>query len=167
MSVLGFDPSLVSSGYCYQHGDAIKIGTIVPHKKLDKVHRLQVIKNEFSQILTYSMPELVAYEGYAMGAKGRVFSIGELGGVLKSHMWEARINMLIVPPSTLKQYITGKGNATKEEMSLALQERFNYSITQDDECDATCLYLFGEAYLHNSNSVKEYRNKCEFISVTN
>ena len=95
---------------------------------------------------------------------GRVFDIGELGGILKLLAWEQGVNLLIVPPSTLKQFITGKGNATKPEMSQALATKYNYDVVQNDECDALCLLLMGDAYLRQLSCIEVYIEKCLYLA---
>jgi Holliday junction resolvasome RuvABC endonuclease subunit len=58
----------------------------------------------------------VTLEDYAMGAKGRVFHIGENTGVLKYRLWKNHINTHVISPSEVKKFATGKGNANKEAM---------------------------------------------------
>ena len=58
----------------------------------------------------------VVIEDYAMGAKGRVFHIGENCGLLKWKLWNLKIGFSVVPPTVLKKFATGKGNSDKEKM---------------------------------------------------
>lgn len=59
---------------------------------------------------------LVGIEDYAMGAKGKVFHIGECGGILKHTLWKAGIEFQTYPPTVIKKHATGKGNAKKTDM---------------------------------------------------
>lgn len=63
--------------------------------------------------------EQVAIEGYAFGAKGKVFHIAENTGVLKYRLHQASIPVEVIPPSAVKKQAAGKGNANKEEMYKA------------------------------------------------
>ena len=63
--------------------------------------------------------EQVAIEGYAFGAKGKVFHIAENTGVLKYRLHQAGIPVEVIPPSAIKKQASGKGNANKEEMYKA------------------------------------------------
>lgn len=63
--------------------------------------------------------EQIAIEGYAFGAKGKVFHIAENTGVLKYRLHQAGIPVEVIPPSAIKKQASGKGNANKEEMYKA------------------------------------------------
>jgi hypothetical protein len=58
----------------------------------------------------------VMIEDYSFGSKGKVFHIAENCGLLKYRLWETKISFSTVPPTVVKKYATGKGNATKEKM---------------------------------------------------
>ena len=60
--------------------------------------------------------EQIAIEGYAYGAKGKVFHIAENTGVLKYRLHQTGIPLEVIPPSAIKKQSAGKGNANKEEM---------------------------------------------------
>jgi len=60
--------------------------------------------------------ECVYIEGYAFNAVGRVFQIAENTGVLKYRLWSNNLNCITVPPTVIKKFATGKGNANKEAM---------------------------------------------------
>ena len=67
----------------------------------------------------------VALEGYAYGAKGRVFHIAENTGVLKYKMYQNSMPLEIVEPTKVKKFATGKGNASKTDMYASFtQETF-------------------------------------------
>ncbi len=60
--------------------------------------------------------DYITLEGYAYGAKGKVFEIGEATGELKKRIWESKVPLRIYDPTSIKMYITGTGNADKELM---------------------------------------------------
>ena len=72
--------------------------------------------------------ERVLVEDYALGAKGRVFHIGENAGLLKWKLWNLKIPFSVVGPTVLKKWATGKGNADKEKMHEAFKARFNLDL---------------------------------------
>ena len=58
----------------------------------------------------------IGLEGYAYNATGRVFHIAENTGVLKYKLYQNSIPVDVIPPSEVKKFATGKGNANKEKM---------------------------------------------------
>lgn len=62
--------------------------------------------------------DLVCIEDYAFAAKGKVFHIGENVGLLKYFLWShsPKINYVMIPPTKIKKFGSGRGNAKKEEV---------------------------------------------------
>jgi len=68
---------------------------------------------------------IVLIEDYSFGSKGKVFNLAENCGILKYMLYKAEYKFFTVPPTVVKKYATGKGNATKEKMYEAfLNETF-------------------------------------------
>lgn len=162
MKILAIDPSLNSTGFAYTQDGTLFTGTI-PVKNLRSSARLYYVLVEVIKLLDAIEPDAVIYEDYSMGSRGRVFDIGELGGVLKLEMYGKGTPVVLVPPSTLKQFATGKGNAKKDAMREGLKDNFGYEILQDDEVDAALLYEFGVRYFEKGKSFK-YAAKCKYIA---
>ena len=68
----------------------------------------------------------VYIEGYAFATSGKshVRSVAENSGLLKYKMYKAKQPFTSVPPTVIKKYATGKGNANKEVM----YEAFNAEL---------------------------------------
>ena len=64
--------------------------------------------------------DIISIEGYSMASTGRVFNIAENAGLLKHYLWKNNYKFTMVPPTVVKKFATGKGNANKEK----LQESF-------------------------------------------
>ena len=75
--------------------------------------------------------EEVAIEGYSMGSKGKVFNIAENTGVLKYRIWQSRIPMTITPPTVIKKFATGRGNADKEAMYQAFKKETKIDLQKE------------------------------------
>lgn len=80
------------------------------------------------RIIQKHKPVFAALEGYAMGAKGKVFHIGENTSLLKHIMWRNKLKFIVPPPTVIKKFATGKGNANKEKMEEAFVEQTSFDI---------------------------------------
>ena len=69
----------------------------------------------------------ILIEDYSFGSKGRVFNLAENCGLLKYFLYRDGYKFFTVPPTVLKKYATGKGNADKQKMYDAF-----YELTQID-----------------------------------
>lgn len=149
---LGLDLSLSSTGAAYRVR-----GTPTTERvrgdKLRGAPRLSFIRNAIRRIVQAQGITHVVLEGYAMNAKGKVFNIGELGGVILLLLWELGVEVRVVPPSNLKLAATGKGShpgQKKLPMKAAAEDLFGCTLTQDDEIDAFLLLMMGEAIHHGT-----------------
>lgn len=75
--------------------------------------------------------EDVMIEGYAMGAKGLVFHIGENTGILKFSLMNDFVNFDVEAPTTIKKFATGKGNADKEMMYAAFLSETHIDLIKE------------------------------------
>lgn len=156
MSVMGLDLSLNSTGYCYRTPGDIITGRIIPND-LRGMERLYFNRHTLGEVLDEAVAKggpisLVVIEGYAMGrskSQGRVFNLGEWGGIARLVAYDRGIPMLIAPPAQLKMFATGNGGSAikKPEVIQAIRDVWSYDVPQDDEADAFVLMHLGEAYL--------------------
>lgn len=138
--VVGLDPSLSSSGLALPNGRVV----LVKYPKLRGPARLVAIRIAIEAMLVGCQPDIVVIEGYSYGLKGNaVTQLGELGGVLRVAMYELGMLYMEVPPTSLKKFATGKGNATKNDMVHAARTVLGYAGTNDDEADALWLRQVG------------------------
>jgi Holliday junction resolvasome RuvABC endonuclease subunit len=70
---------------------------------------------------------VILIEDYSFGSKGRVFNLAENCGILKYMLYKQDYKFFTVPPTVIKKYATGKGNADKQKM----YESF-FELTQID-----------------------------------
>ena len=96
----------------------------------------------YKSIADWSMEYLVdcdqiAIEGYSMGSKGKVFNIAENTGVLKYKIYNSGIPLEVVPPTTIKKFATGKGNADKTIMHQAFMRETGVELRKEITPDKT------------------------------
>ena len=68
-----------------------------------------------NKIPTKEIPNIYI-EDYSFGSVGKVFHIAENTGLLKYKLWEVGYKFTTVPPTVIKKFATGKGNADKAMM---------------------------------------------------
>ena len=119
-------------------------------KDSENVKRFDHISDWAITILKNQKVTHVYLEGYSMGSRGRVFHIAENTGVLKQKIYKEGITCEVVPPSTWKKEVVGKGNADKqhvyESMNVDLKPIFkSKSITSpiNDIADSYFICKYG------------------------
>jgi Holliday junction resolvasome RuvABC endonuclease subunit len=81
----------------------------------------------------------VAMEGYAFGSQ-MANMLGELGGMVKLALRSFGIYPLIVPPTSLKKYVTGKGQGvSKSQILLHVYKKWGVELNDDNAADSYAL----------------------------
>lgn len=136
MNILALDLSLTATGWARSDGTS---GVLSPPKGHDRgMARLSWIR---ASVLTLSKcTDLVVIEGYSFGAKGNaVINLGELGGVIRLAFYSIDKPYVELPPSCVKLFATGKGNAKKDEVLGAAIRKLSYQRSDHNEADALWL----------------------------
>lgn len=129
--VLALDLSLTSTGVATPDGHPDRLRTT-----LTGTRRLAHIRDQVLELARDTWPDLIAIEGYAFARPNQAHQIGELGGVIRLALTEHHHSWITVPPSTVKKYATGTGNAGKPQVTAAAIRRLDYAAHHDDEADA-------------------------------
>lgn len=163
-TVIGIDLSLTATGICDAYGTPRVITS-----KLRGVDRLNDLRDKvvYSSI---SEDDLVILEGYSYASHNQAHQLGELGGVIRLALRDINAPYVDVPPSTLKKFATGKGNANKAAMGLAAA-RCGYDGPGDDNAiDAWWLrqmgeYQFGDRFVDITNYRDEAVDKIQWSAA--
>lgn len=159
MRVVGIDQSYTGFGFSVD-GESKK-RSFPASRYPNDVERLWQVRQWFREWLELqdnAGVDLVVMEGYANAAKFGREMAGELGGVVKLVTLDViNIPPVVVPPTSLKKFVTGKGNAKKNEMLLGVFKRWGAEFTDDNQADAYSLEKFGHAYL-------DYQSNPKFVS---
>lgn len=87
----------------------------------------------------------IAMEGYSYGSVLNREKMGELGAIVKMAIAANDKAPRIIAPSELKKFMTGNGNASKEDMVNAVQ-KLEPSITNHNLADAYALaYMYRQS----------------------
>lgn len=123
MILAGIDQSLTGTGitintngkYQYYLLESVKEESEAP--SIEYTRRLMSIRDDIRGILKFHKVEAVAIEGMSFGSKGRViFELGGLSHMCRAMLIEEGIKFIVSPPTVVKKYWTGKGNANKQLM---------------------------------------------------
>ena len=171
MIVLGLDLSLVGTGYVLLEDGKIKEQRLIKSKPSGKnpvkeLERLIKIRGEIETIssdgtlspCSRQNPisiDLAVIEGLAFMARNSVslVQLSALNYMVREYLYINKIPFLIVAPATLKKFVTGRGNAKKDEMLLETYKRFEESFSNDNLCDAFGLAHCGSAVLGDKQYV--------------
>lgn len=142
-TVIGLDLSITATGAMF-YGDPPC--TIAPAKGLVGDDRLVSVRDQVMRCVTPLTTRLVVIEGPVLRSQAAL-SLGLLHGVIRAALMDASVRYALVPPATLKKYATGKGNAGKPEMAVALFKRAGLELGDDNQVDAWWLRAMGMDYL--------------------
>ena len=78
--------------------------------------RYNQISDYFMRTIDVLRPKQVFLEGYSLGSVGKVFSIAENTAILKQKLYNNGHFVSVIPPTVVKKFATGKGNASKTLM---------------------------------------------------
>jgi len=81
--------------------------------------------------------------------KGNAISLVEVGWHLRSGLMERfpKATLIEVPPTSLKKFVTGKGNVDKVAVATTLSKRYDVDFASDNMADAFGLMKFGSVLL--------------------
>lgn len=161
IKIVGLDLSLTSTGIATTTPESG-----VPSARVEKTSNKISYPERYNKLLESILREvpedkkvIFFIEGYSFGSFAKSSSMSyliELGGIIKFELWKRGLPYIIVPPSLLKKFITGKGNAKKEDIKLHIYKKYGKEFSVSDAADAYGLIEFGSAYLTgNSISGKE------------
>lgn len=149
-TTVGIDQSLTNTGIftLISSSDPHYIA-IKPAFDGDKIGRLASIRSMVQMRLMSERPDLVIMEdyAYAIGDSSRSCSLGELGGVIRLVVYDLKLPLLIVNPSQLKKFASGKSQIDKPHVMLQVYKRYGLEPIDDNHADAYVLARIGQAYL--------------------
>lgn len=150
-TILGIDLSLTRTGIAILDGDGIAVTHITSKGRTgatptESAARLDRLCTELGRLLDgLGTIALVAIEAPAMAhANAGTSLLNGLWWSFVRELWARGLPVAAIPPTSLKTYATGKGNAGKDEVLLSVARRFpSVSIETNDQADAVVLAAMG------------------------
>ena len=169
MNIVAIDPSLT--------GTAVASGSVVDEiqvwlfgsKKIgeslvDRFDRYCLLSRRVATRVAACQPDAVILEGYSYGSTSAHQPVYEFGACLRLRLLEIGCQVIEVPPKCLKKFVTGKGNAGKEQMAAFAAKRWGVAFHSNDETDAYCLCMMGMVAFGVVAGTQADRKAAEVIS---
>ena len=152
--LMAIDPSLNEAGICIfdDENRLLYTCTINNPEKLTGMKRLSYIKKNLIYIIKKYKIDYVGIEDYSYGSKGQaIINLGELGGIIRLYLYEHKIIFKVISPTTIKKFITNKGNSKKELMLLKVYKKYGIEFENNNICDAYALgkYIIEKGMIEN------------------
>jgi crossover junction endodeoxyribonuclease RuvC len=109
----------------------------------DRIARYE--KLAYAVNVSTAMASVVFIEGYAYNKKGKHLDLAEYGSILRKELVRSGKLVVEIPPSTLKKFVTGNGNANKEKMLATVIRTMDEHgwVDTNNKADALALYRLG------------------------
>lgn len=111
---------------------ALDKNIIYYHKNqfLNQFEKYYWFRDKCLEFMSLTEKSYVGIEDYAFGATGRVFSIAESTFAIKSQIYNSGAVLRTYPPTLIKKFSTGKGNANKRDMFVSFYGTPDTSLLQ-------------------------------------
>ena len=161
IEVMGADPALGSYGLAYRDAGELRLASHA--SKLRGWERIDELANFVRRSTSIArglpdgptLPLMVVTEAYSFGSKHRAETIAQAGGIIRFNCWfKAGVPFIEISPKTMKKFVTGSGNAEKEDVAAVLAAHGVHG-RNDDETDAAGLWCLGNALLGQSHPLEE------------
>ena len=139
-NVIGLDLSITATGAARDDG-SVETWRTQPKDGDNRLNRIT-----WSVLGAVGGVDLVVIEGPVVRSSAAVV-IGMVHGAVRAQLNDIGTPYAVVPPATLKKYATGKGNADKTAMALALFKRTGLELADDNQVDAWWLRAAGLQHL--------------------
>lgn len=133
--VCGLDISLTATGIAAPDTNAL----VLRPSGLRGPHRMCWIRDTILNLCAGA--DVVVVEGFAYARANKAHDIGGVGWIVRVALWEAGITYVDVPPTVLKRYATGRGNADKQAMQMAAAKRLGYDDDRPDDNAVDAMWL--------------------------
>lgn len=157
MKIMGIDQSINSTGICIDDDSRLQYHLIVPkltkkQKQLNDLKtnvllhvynkttldlNLKEICSIIESIILNTRPDLISMENISFGSNGRVIDLAKLVGYILATCDKYNIPHIETPPTTIKKFAVGNGQAKKDIMvdAWATLDSKTASITKDIKND--------------------------------
>lgn len=141
--ILGIDPGTTVMGYGIIEGKGqkahlIALDVVAMRKITDPMEKLKCIFESTVRIIEQYLPDEMAVEAPFFGKNVQsMLKLGRAQGVVIAAAMYKNIPISEYSPRKIKQSITGKGSASKEQVAAALPYVLSEKLPENSKLDAT------------------------------
>lgn len=143
MSCIGLDLSTKTGFVQLDDQGEVLTACEISYKQKDP-ERMKNLIDDIQSRITYG--DTVVIEGFSFGSKGKgvAFQYG-LGWGVRMALFDLNLEYKIIAPGGLKKFVSGKGNAKKDQMAIDIYKRWGFEHPSDNVRDAYALAQVGRA----------------------
>jgi crossover junction endodeoxyribonuclease RuvC len=143
MRFVGIDPS-TKTGLVILENNKVHTAIEITSKEKRDPHRFMDIAKTVMKYITEH--DVICIEGFSYSSRGAAVSVQYgIGWILRAELIKAGLSYYEVPPSSVKKFATGKGNAKKDELVLPIYKRWGFEHNSDNVRDAFVLAQISRA----------------------
>lgn len=165
----GIDLSLTGTGVVIidENGD-LKHQKLIKSKKngdtpTEELIRIRGIRDEVDKeiIALGKRPSLAAIEGPAFMVRNAtaLVQLGALSYMVRESLFDQNIPFIIVAPTSLKKYLTGKGTCDKNIMLMETFKRYDLSFFDDNLCDGHALAQVAMSFATKKENLPQFQQE--------
>ncbi|MFI6160371.1 hypothetical protein ACIA59_10525 [Micromonospora haikouensis] len=158
--VIGLDLSITATGIAWCDGTTYTVAT-----KKEGDARLIAITDEVCRAIAGRSIDLVVIEDLPTHAKAAGIT-GMVHGAVRAYLLRLKTPYALITPASLKKYATGRGNAGKPEMAVALYKRAGRELPDDNQVDAWWLRAAGLDHLGHPPADMPQAHRAALDAVT-
>jgi crossover junction endodeoxyribonuclease RuvC len=136
-------------------------------KSLDLHDKIKVFFHRQFAVTEGLKPIKCFIEGGSYHSTGRLFSLGQLSGLIISIIDSHKIPFREIPPTILKKFMTGKGNANKNFVIKNIQKKYGIHFKNDNEADSYVLALMAYNFMNYKLLNKDRMEKETIYNLQN
>ena len=136
--VLGIDPSTITGWVVLYKGGHTEWGE-AQYKKLKGIERVDTFLGWANDIMDTYHPRAVYIEGYGYANKHSLVTLVEVGTAIRLALHAHGSEYVEIAPNALKKFATGKGNAQKDQIMLAVYKKWGFEASTNNIADAYVL----------------------------
>ncbi len=112
-------------------------------KSPDLIERLFYLGHHLEKMIGIWEPDHVFIEGYSFGSRYNHELMYGIGTAFRMFLRQNNIGYEETPPTSVKKFVTGKGQGKKQLMLMKVLDNWGFPIENDNMADAFAISVYG------------------------